>query len=136
MRNYVQNINSLVNEINSLPIISEENQRRLDKKFRLEFNYNSNHLEGNTLTYGETEFLLIFDKTEGLHEMREYEEMKAHDVAYKLIQEWAMDSEFHLAEIHIKQLNEIILVRPFDKDAITSSGNNTRRLIEIGQYKK
>ncbi len=28
----------------------------------LEFNYNSNHLEGNTLTYGQTELLLLFDK--------------------------------------------------------------------------
>ena len=33
---------------------------RLAQKFSLEFNYNSNHIEGNTLTYGQTEILLLF----------------------------------------------------------------------------
>lgn len=41
--------------------LSDNQQKKLNKKFRLEFNYNSNHLEGNTLTYGETKLLLLFD---------------------------------------------------------------------------
>ena len=28
----------------------------------MDFNYNSNHIEGNTLTYGQTEILLLFGK--------------------------------------------------------------------------
>ena len=51
------------------------------RKFRLEWNYNSNHIEGNTLTYGETELLLIMGQTKGDHSIREYDEMKAHDAA-------------------------------------------------------
>lgn len=136
MQTILDKINDLMNTLRSLPPISEENKRKLDKKFRLEFNYNSNHLEGNTLTYGETELLLIFDKTDGTHEMREYEEMKAHDVAYKLINEWATNKEYPLTETDIKQLNEIILVRPFWKEAITESGQATRRLIKVGDYKE
>lgn len=104
--------------------------------FRLEFSYNSNHLEGNTLTYGETKLLLIFGKTEGNHDKREYDEMEAHDVAFKLIQEWVKDDEQPLTETRIKQLNEIILVKPFYKEAITQDGQPTRRLINIGDYKK
>lgn len=57
-------------------------QKKLDEKFRLEFNFNSNHLEGNTLTYGETKMLFLFEKTQGNHELIEYEEMRAHDVAF------------------------------------------------------
>ena len=34
---------------------------RLRKKLKLEWNYNSNHIEGNTLTYHETELLLRAD---------------------------------------------------------------------------
>ena len=30
----------------------------------LEFNYNSNHIEGNTLTYGQTELLLMFGQVD------------------------------------------------------------------------
>jgi Fic family protein len=136
MQTSLNKINDLVSTLKSLPPISEENQRKLEKKFRLEFNYNSNHLEGNTLSYGETELLLIFDKTDGTHEMREYEEMKAHDVAYKIIHDWAKDTEHPLTETYIKQLNEIILVRPFWKEAITQDGQATKRLIKVGEYKE
>ncbi len=136
MQTVFNKIVELVNEIRILPTINNDNLKKLNKKFRLEFNYNSNHLEGNTLTYGETELLLFFDKTDGLHELRELEEMKAHDVAYKIIQDWVKDVEHPLTETYIKQLNEIILVRPFWKEAITPDGQSTRRQIKVGQYKE
>ena len=113
-----------------------EYQQKLDKKFRLEFNYNSNHLEGNTLTYGETELLLIFGDTQGNHNLREYEEMKGHDVAIKLIEDLVADKEHPLTESFIKNLNTVILKEPFWKEAITANGQNTRRLIKIGNYKE
>ena len=119
----------------SLLPMSPENQRRWDKKVRLEFNYNSNHIEGNTLTYGETELLLLFDETHGSRPMRDYEEMKAHDVAFQKIKEWATDTETPLTEQDIKNLNQIILVQPFWKDAITPDGQPTRRQITVGNYK-
>ena len=65
-------------------------------------------VEGNTLTYGETALLLIFDKTQGNHVYREFEEMKAHDVAFKLIQTWAADYERPLTEVDIKLLHQTI----------------------------
>jgi Fic family protein len=129
-------INKLVEDLKALQPLNPDYQRKLDKKFRLEFNYNSNHIEGNTLTYGETELLLIFDDTKGNHTLREYEEMKAHDVAYQLIHEWANETERPLSEQHIKNLNEILLVRPFWKDAVTPDGQHTRRQIKVGDYKE
>ncbi|MEZ4826661.1 MAG: Fic family protein [Bacteroidia bacterium] len=116
-----------------LPMRRDREQRLWDK-FRLEWNYNSNHIEGNTLTYTETKLLLIFDKTTGNHEMREYEEMKAHDVAVELTRNWA-EEERVLTESEIRQLNQIILVRDFWKDAITPGGDSTRRKISVGKYK-
>ena len=128
-------IDQLSTTYNSLLPMSPENQRRWDKKVRLEFNYNSNHIEGNTLTYGETELLLLFDETHGSRPMRDYEEMKAHDVAFQKIKEWATDTETPLTEQDIKNLNQIILVQPFWKDAITPDGQPTRRQITVGNYK-
>lgn len=129
-------IDKLRLELESLLPMKQEDQNRLNKKIRLEFNYNSNHLEGNTLTYGETELLLYFGKSNGEHDKRELDEMEAHDVAFKLIQDWANDKERELNEVDIKQLNEIILVKPFWKEAITSDGQSTRRLIKVGDYKE
>ena len=128
-------IDQLSDTYHSLLPMSPENQRRWDKKVRLEFNYNSNHIEGNTLTYGETELLLLFDETHGSRPMRDYEEMKAHDVAFQKIKEWATDTETPLTEQDIKNLNQIILVQPFWKNAITPDGQPTRRQITVGNYK-
>lgn len=122
--------------LNSLKPLSQENQNKLDKKFRLEFNFNSNHLEGNTLTYGETELLLIFDQTEGTHDFREYQEMQAHDVALKMVQEEAAEAERPLLENFIRELNAKLLVKPFWKDASTADGQSTRKEIIPGEYKK
>src|SRR5690625_3537414 len=136
MKEAIKKVDQLKTELAGLMPMSSEDKRRLDKKIRLEFNYNSNHLEGNTLTYGETELLLVFDNTTGNHTLREYEEMKAHDVAFKLINTWAEDKERILTEQDIKTLNQIILVRPFWKEAITEDGQSTRRKILIGDYKQ
>jgi len=136
METSLEAVNKLAEELKGMLPMKSEDQKRLDKKFRLEFNYNSNHIEGNTLTYGETELLLIFDDTKGNHTMREYEEMKAHDVALQMTEEFATDKERPLTEQFIKNLNKTILVRPYWKDAITSDGQNTRREIKVGEYKE
>lgn len=132
----LQHIAQQNQQLQKLLPLSAEQQRAVDKKFRLEFNYNSNHLEGNTLTYGETELLLLFDQTTGDHEMREYEEMKAHDVALKMVQEEALDTERPLTEQFIRSLNKHLLVRDFWKDAQTLDGQSTRKKITPGDYKK
>jgi Fic family protein len=129
-------IDALRAELDSFKPLKQEDNERLWKKFRLEWNFNSNHIEGNTLTYGQTELLLIFDKTTGDHEMREYEEMKAHDVAIKLIQEYARDSSRALTEADVRELNKIILVRPYWGNAQTPDGQPTRKEIIPGEYKK
>jgi len=58
-------IEQLRQALQSLLPMHPEHQRGLDKKFRLEFGFNSNHLEGNILTYSETELLIIFDQMSG-----------------------------------------------------------------------
>jgi Fic family protein len=135
VKDLLEHIDKLKKQLAQLQPLSAENQQWLDKKFRMEWNFNSNHIEGNTLTYSETELLLIFDQTKGNHELREYEEMKGHDVALKLIYDLATDTERSLSEKFIREINEILLVRPFYKEAITPDGQKTRREIKIGEYK-
>lgn len=128
-------VNALKLELDNKIPLKAEDSKRLQKKLRLEFNYNSNHLEGNTLTYGQTQLLLFFDKSSGDVPVSDIEEMKAHDVALSQIEEMANDKERPLTETFIKELNKTILVKPFWKDAISPNGTPTRKRIEIGQYK-
>lgn len=115
--------------------ISPENERRLWQKLRLEWNYHSNHIEGNTLTYGETELLLIHGATHGNHILREYEEMQAHDVGIAHLRELAEDQTRFIGETDIRNLNKIILKDLFWKPTQTADGQATRKQIIPGEYK-
>jgi Fic family protein len=129
-------INKLKIDLDALQPMSLENEANFWKKVRLDWNFNSNYIEGNTLTYGETMLLLIFDKTTGDHELREYEEMKAHDVAIHMVKDWSKDKSRDLTESDIRELNKVILIKPYWKEAITSDGQQTRRQIKVGEYKE
>lgn len=131
----IDKINNLKEELDKLAPIGKEFANNIKKKFRLEFNYNSNHLEGNTLTYGQTQLLLLFDKSSGDVPVSDIEEMKAHDVALGQIEELAKDEERPLTEQFICELNKTILVKGFWKDSIDLNGNPARKKIEIGKYK-
>jgi Fic family protein len=128
-------INHLYKEWASLQPLKPEDQQRLDRKFMLDFNYNSTHLEGNTLTYGQTELLLMFGETIGNASLKDYEEMKAHNVGLEMIKMEALDKERPLSEAFIRELNKTILVRDFRKSTKTVSGQTTFYDIKVGVYK-
>ena len=58
-------IDELRSTLDKYKPLKKSDDDRLWKKFRLDWNYNSNHMEGNTLTYGHTELLLILGKITG-----------------------------------------------------------------------
>lgn len=53
-------VNEIMKQWNALQPLSERDRELLSRRFTIDFNYNSNHIEGNTLTYGQTEILLLF----------------------------------------------------------------------------
>ena len=75
------NLDKVLKAWNDLQPLSERDKMRLSRRFTVDFNFNSNHIEGNTLTYGQTELLLLFGKVIGTAEMRDLEEMKALSTA-------------------------------------------------------
>ena len=117
------------------PDMKKTDDERLWRKLRLEWNYNSNHIEGNSLTYHETELLLIHGRTAGGHPMRDYEEMKAHDVAIDHTRSLA-SAEQVIGERDIRDLNKILLKEPFWQSAETPDGQPTRKQIVPGRYKR
>lgn len=138
MQEMLNNIDTLMEELRQLRPLSEKNQSVLREKFRLEWNYNSNHIEGNTMTYGDTKLLLRLGD-EFIAEnntLKEVNEMRAHDVAIFTIEKWAQDEERTLTESDIRELNKLILVKNYWADAITSTGLPTRRKIKVGEYKE
>lgn len=69
-------------EWRALQPLDDDTRQRLSRKFAVEYNYNSNNIEGNTLTYGQTELLLMFGKVSGEGCLRDFNEMKASAVGF------------------------------------------------------
>ena len=131
----MKNIERLYAEWLSLQPISEEAQNNINRKFMLEFNYNSNHIEGNTLTYGQTELLLMFGQVDGTAKMHDLEEMKAHNVGLKMMQEEAEDKERPLTETFIRELHRTLLREDYVVNKNLPDGTTTTYTVHAGRYK-
>ncbi|QFQ13544.1 Fic family protein [Pseudoprevotella muciniphila] len=127
-------IEALYNEWKSLQPIREEDANRLHQKFMLEFNYNSNHLEGNTLTYGQTELLLLFGKVVDAANMKDLEDMKASNVGLKMMEKQA-SSEYPLTETFIRQLHKTILREDYKVYKNLPGGQSFSYTVHAGVYK-
>lgn len=53
----MEKVEALYNKWKALQPLTEQKQYLFSQRFTVEYNYNSNHIEGNTLTYGQTELL-------------------------------------------------------------------------------
>ncbi len=135
MNSSFDSIDVLKSEWDSLQPVAPEHERRLWQKLRLEWNYHSNHIEENTLTYGETVLLLLHGQTHGNHTLREYEEMKAHDVGIEHLRNLASDKGRLITPVDIRDLNKIILREPFWKPTQTADGQPSRSQVIPGEYK-
>jgi len=129
------NLNTLLAEWLARQPLKKDDHDRLWSKLRLDWNYHSNRIEGNTLTYGETEILLIHGQATGDHDLRDYMEMQAHDVAIDHMKALVAE-ERPLTEGDIRDFNRILIKEPFWKDAITPDGQPSRIEILPGEYKK
>ena len=127
-------IEQLYAEWQSLQPLKDEYQQRLNRKFMLEFNYNSNHLEGNTLTYGQTELLLLFGKVTEAANMKDLEEMKASNVGLNMMKEQAL-SEYPLTETFIRQLHKTLLREDYTVYRQLPGGQQTSYVVHAGVYK-
>lgn len=127
----MNNIEKLYKQWQALQPISQQAQERLNQKLMLEFNYNSNHIEGNTLTYGQTELLLLFGRVAEPAIMRDLEEMKAHNVALRMIEAEAREEGRPLTETFIRTLHQILL----REDYQVTNPDGTTYTIHAGQYK-
>ena len=128
-------IETLLQEWQTLQPLKEADQTRLDRKFMLEFNYNSNHIEGNTLTYGQTEMLLMFGKVVDEADMKDLEEMKASNVGLKMVKEIALDKEQPLTEYFIRTLHKTLLREDYTVYRQLPDGTSTSYVVHAGQYK-
>ena len=115
--------------------LSEKDRERLSRRFTVDFNYNSNHIEGNTLTYGQTEILLLFGKVIGEADVRDVQEMAASNVGLRMMTEEAKVKETPLTQNFIRTLHRTLLREDYTVHRSLPGGMQTSYVIHAGQYK-
>ncbi|MCF0062500.1 Fic family protein [Dyadobacter chenwenxiniae] len=124
----------LKEELDALRPISKEQELRIMQKFRLDWNYHSNRIEGNSLTYGETKALILFGLTAQGKPLKDHIEIEGHNKAI----EWILDivkGDYPLTESFIREIHTLLLKESYTVDAITAEGLPTKKRVEIGKYK-
>lgn len=134
LRTLIDRIDQLKAEIDALRPIDAEQEGRVMQMLRLDWNYHSNAIEGNTLTLGETRAFLLHGITAQGKPFRDYLDIKGHNEAIAFLEQMVRGQE-PLTEVVIRELHRILLVEPYEVDAVTADGRPTHRRIAIGQYK-
>ena len=129
------NIKKALTAWQELQPLSEKDKDRLSRRFTVDFNYNSNHIEGNTLTYGQTEILLLFGKVIGEASLRDVQEMTASNVGLRMMTEEAKVKETPLTQNFIRTLHQTLLREDYTVYRNLPGGVQTSYVIHAGQYK-
>ena len=119
----------------ALQPLSDRDKEMLSRRFTIDFNYNSNHIEGNTLTYGQTEILLLFGKIVGEADVQDVQEMTASNVGLKMMKEEADLKNVPLTQNFIRTLHKTLLRQDYTVYRNLPGGQTTSYVIHAGQYK-
>lgn len=128
-------IRYIIQEVEKHTAINERKQYLLSQRFTVEYNYNSNHIEGNTLTYGQTELLLLFGKVSGGGDLKDFIDMKASQVGLKMMEEEAVTLNEPLTQNFIRQLHKTIIREDYTVYRQLPGGQQTSYTIHAGMYK-
>ena len=127
-------IERLKKELDALRPLPPDVTGRIGQKLRIEWNYHSNAIEGNSLTLGETRSLILHGLTAHGKPLRDHLDIEGHDEAVKAIED-AVKSNEAFNQVFIRNLHTMLLKEPYETDAIASDGLRVKRPIAIGDYK-
>jgi len=130
----LKKIDDLQAKIDNFRPFSKELLALWQERLRIDWTYNSNAIEGNTLTYGETAFFLREGLTSEGKPLKDYVEAKNHAEAIDYLQE-VVKSERTLTEGFIKELHGLLL-RDIDHTiAKGADGKLIHKPLSAGKYK-
>lgn len=113
--NYFDKVDELNKRLNSKRPISKETLKSLKESINLEWTYNSNGIEGNTLTLRETQVVLE-GITVGGKSLKEHLEAINHEQAILFLDDLIEDKE-PITEWNIKNIHQLVLKKIDDDNA-------------------
>ncbi len=108
-------LNELKKELNNRRPLTKGEVERLRDEFLIEFTYNSNAIEGNTLTLQETALIINEGITIAEKPLREHLEVIGHRDAFSYIEQLVHDKS-EITEREIQNIHSLVLIdKPEDR---------------------
>ena len=135
-KNYdFSDINNLKKKLDQLRPLEAILYNKIMQKLHLDWTYNSNAIEGNTLTFSETQFYLNFGLTSKGHTLSEYLEIKNHQTALQYLEK-IVKEKIPLTERIIKDFHAMLFERNESYKIENEQGQKITVPILPGAYKK
>ncbi len=104
----LQQIDALQEQIGSHDKLPDDVWKKINYKFRLEWNYTSNSMEGNSLTRSETRSVMIGNITVNGKPIKDILEVKGHDDVVNTLLKMGK-AELNLSEQRMKEIHRAIM---------------------------
>lgn len=115
MQMNLEKIDDVLQQVNECRPLTPGEVERLREEFLIEFTYNSNAIEGNTLTLQETALILNEGITIAEKPLKDHLEVIGHKEAYLYVED-LVKQKVSLSEKVIKDIHSIVLMdKPQDK---------------------
>jgi Fic family protein len=135
MRQLIDEIDAIQAKINSLRPLQGAIWSTIQEKLRIEWTYDSNALEGSTLTKGETYFFLREGLTVEGKPFKDFLDARNHaeaiDYLYQIIKD-----ERQITPGLMKEFNRLLLSGITHTEAINEMGQRVQKPASPGEYKR
>jgi Fic family protein len=131
----LEQVNDEKRQLDALKPLPQEVESRVMQKIRLDWNYHSNAIEGNKLTFGETYTFLMYGLTAKGKPLKDHLDIKGHNEAINFLIS-VVKEDADLTEVDIRNLHKMVLVESYESPALTPDGQKTHKMILVGDYKK
>jgi Fic family protein len=123
-----EELDSLYNKLQSIRPLSPGSVRRLSEDFMINYTYNSNAIEGSTLTLEETAIVLKEGVTIGGKPLKHHLEAIGHRDAYYYVED-LITNKTPISERTIKGIHSLVLM-----DRQTDKGTYRRVPVRVGSF--
>lgn len=131
---FIKELEALKAKLDSKRPLSPDLEKRVLQKLRLDWNYNTNAIEGNSFTRGETITLLMEGITAKGKPLKDALDIKGHNRAIDFMMQM-LKEERPISESDIRGLHKIVLGEDYENPAITNEGLTTSKRVHPGKYK-
>ncbi|PIE75058.1 MAG: cell filamentation protein Fic [Deltaproteobacteria bacterium] len=135
IRNFLDSIDKLKFELDEQKALHRESWLAIQEKLRIDWTYDSNAIEGSSLTRGETLFFLKEGLTVEGKPFKDFLDAKNHAEAIDWLYETIKDDR-PISQSFIKEMNALLLSGIKYTSAINSEGQKVQKKATPGKYKE